>query len=247
MTFPSGGPGYPQQGGGGQPQPPGTGGFPQQQPPAQQPGAGLSPANLSMILTLFIALLGLVNYFIAFSDEAQGASQSVLFLLVGGLLAGLSVMPKGPRTLPFAALFSVLGALSAILVMVHIPELQDTPGILTVILILGILQMLVAIAALLLDAGVLKMPQPRAPQYGQPYGQPGQFGQGPGEQKGGPSGTQYGPPVNPPQAQSTVYAPQQGQFYNPAAKPESQPGQQGQPGQQPGTPPGGFGGGGQQS
>lgn len=249
MTFPSGGPGYPQQGGGGQP--PGTGGFPQQQPPAQ-PGQSLSPANLSLILTLFIALLGLVNYFIGFSEESQGASQSVLFLLVGGLLAGLAVVPKAPRTLPFAVLFSVLGALTAILVVVHIPSFQETPGIVTVILILGILQMLVAIAALLFEAGVVKMPQPQpqAPQYGQPYGQPGQFGQpgqGPGDPKSGPAGTQYGPPVGPPpQQQSTVYAPQHGQFYNPAAKPpegqqgqQGQPGQPGQQGQQPGTPPGG--------
>ncbi|NIH85574.1 DUF5336 domain-containing protein [Amycolatopsis granulosa] len=238
MTFPSGGPGYPQQGGGGQP--PGTGGLPQQQPPAQS-GAGLSPANLSMILTLFIGLLGLVNYFIGFSEEAQGADQPVLFLLVGGLLAALAVLPRGPRTLPFAVLFSVLGALTAILVVVHVPSQAETPGIYTVILILGILQMLVAIAALLFDAGVLKMPQPQAPQYGQPYGgqpgqqfgQPGQPGQpGHGEPKGGPSGTQYGPPVSPPQQQSTVYAPQQGQFYSP-------PGSEGRQGQQPGTPPGG--------
>lgn len=240
MTFPSGGPGYPQQGGGAQPNPqaPGPGGFPYQQ---QQSGPNLSSINLPMVLTLVVAVLGIVNYFIGFSDEASGSDQALLFLLVGGLLAALSMLPRGPKALPFAVLFSVLGGLYAILSVVRVPSSSDTPGIMTVILILGILQFLVAIAALLFEYNVIKLPVPnKPPAYGQPYGQPGPYGQpqqGP-EKQGGPQGTQFAPPVAP---QSTVYAPQHGQFYQPQ-QPESGPQQQQQqPPQQPGTPPGGFG------
>jgi len=237
MTFPSGGPGYPQQGGGPQPNPqaPGTGGFPQQ----QAPGATLSVGNLTVLMALGVTLLGLVNYFIGFSEETAGADMAILLLLAGGLLAALRVLPKGPKVLPFAALLSVLGALEGILVVVRVPSEGEVPGVVTVILILGILQMLVAVATLLFDQGVLKLPVSRPqPQYGQPpvYGQPPQYGQPQqGPEKQGPQGTQVVPPVAP---QSTVYAPQQGQFYQPQ-QPESG-GQQQQPGN-PGTPPGGFG------
>ncbi|GLY63440.1 DUF5336 domain-containing protein [Amycolatopsis taiwanensis] len=224
MTFPSGGPGYPQQGGGAQPNPqaPGTGGFPQQHAPV----ATLSSANLTVLLSLAVTLLGLINYFIAFSDETAGADFAIIFLLIGGLLAALRVLPGGPKVLPFVALTSVFGALWAILEVVRA---SVVPGIVTVILILGILQMLVAVATLLFDHGVLKMPAQRQqyPPYGQPYGQPTQPPQGP-EQQAGPSGTQYGPPVTPPPGQtpqSTVYAPQQGQFYQPPSEsgPQQQP------------------------
>ena len=229
MTFPSGGPGYPQQGGGPQPNPqaPGTGGFPQQQPP---PAATLSVANLTVLLALGVTLLGLVNYFIGFSEEAGGVDSPIMFLLVGGLLAALRVLPKGPRVLPFAALLSVLGALEALLAIVRVPSGGEVPGVVTVILILGILQALIAVATLLFEHGVLKLPaaQPRSP-YGQPY--PAHFGQPQqGPEKQGPQGTQFVPPV----PQSTVYAPQQGQFYQPQ---QPEPGAQ----QQPGNPPGGSG------
>lgn len=232
MTFPSGGPGYPQQGGGAQPNPqaPGPGGYPQQ----HQGGSNLSSLNLPMVLTVVVAVLGLVNYFIGFSEEAAGSDQALLFLLVGGLLAGLALLPRGPRALPFAVLFSVLGGLYAILSVVRVPSGAETPGIMTVILILGILQLLVAIAALLFEFNVIKLPaanpRPAYPPYGQ-YGQPQQ-----GPEKQGPQGTQFAPPAAP---QSTVYAPQHGQFYQPQ-QPESGPQQQQQqPGT--GTPPGGFG------
>lgn len=218
MTFPSGGPAYPQQGGGAQPNPhaPGGGGFPQHQAPA----ATLSTANLTVLLSLAVTLLGLVNYFIGFSDEALGADSAITYLLIGGLLAALQVLPRAPRVLPFVTLASVLGALEALLTVVRVPSGSSTPGVVTVILILGILQMLVAVATLLFDYGVFKLPAPRPQVYGQPYVPPfGQPPQGPGEQKAGPVGTQYGPPVTP---QSTVYAPQQGQFYQPPQ--QSEPG-----------------------
>ncbi|HEY3468521.1 MAG TPA: DUF5336 domain-containing protein [Amycolatopsis sp.] len=252
MTFPSGGPGYPQQGGGQQPPgPPSTGGFPQQQHAAHQAPSGAAglPQNLPLLLALVVAVLALVQYFLGFSDSGE-VGLGGTYLLAGGLLAGLHALPKGPKTLPFAALFSVLGALDVLDTLVG---MQTTPGIVTVILILGILQMLVAVGALLLEYDVIKPPAPKpaAPpysgQYGQPgqqqqqYGQPGQqYGQqqpGPVAQTGEPSAPfsqpgQYGspnPPSTTPPPQATTYAPQQGQFFQ-------QP-----PSDNPGTPPGGFG------
>ncbi|MDT7797129.1 MAG: hypothetical protein QOI78_562 [Actinomycetota bacterium] len=254
MTFPSGGPGYPQQGGGQQPPgPPPSGGFPQQQqhqpPHSHQASAG--PANLTqnlpLLLALVVAVFGLVQYFLGFSDNAAVGSATTFFL-VAALLAGLHVLPKGPKTLPFAALFSVLGALEALDSLVSLPT---TPGIVTVILILGILQMLVAVGALLIEYDVVKPPAPKAaaPSHGGQYGQPGQqqYGQqgGPqfGQQQPGQAGApgepfsqpgQYGSPnppstTPPPGQQATTYAPMQGQFFQ-------QP-----PSDNPGTPPGGFG------
>lgn len=259
MTFPSGGPGYPQQGGGGQPyQPaPGTGSFPQSPPPAPPVS---TPPDFGLIAALAVTALGLVSYFISFSSDAANLSGVVDYLLVGGLLAALRVLPKGPKALPFAAVLSILGGLVAISTVVRASG--SLPSIATVILILGILQMLVAIAAVLLEYGVIKppAPKPQVPQnpYGQPFGgQPGQqpqygqqhqFGQQPPPAQqhqpapgasGEPSSpfsqpTQFTPPASGPGVQSTTYAPQQGQFFQqPTPSPES--------GQQPGTPPGGFG------
>ncbi|MEV6879752.1 DUF5336 domain-containing protein [Amycolatopsis sp. NPDC051128] len=259
MTFPSGGPGYPQQGGGQQPpgQPP-TGGFPQQQQPHPAPsGAAGLPQNLPLLLALVVAVFGVVQYFLGFSDNAQ-VGLGTMLLLAGGLLAGMHALPKGPKTLPFAALLSVLGALDVLDSLVALPT---TPGIVTVILILAILQMVAAVGALLIEHDVIKPPAPKpaAPQYGgqyggqqqqqQQYGQHGgqhgqQFGQpghGPGPVT--PTGEssapfsqqgQYGSPnppstTPPPGPQATTYAPQQGQFFQ-------QP-----PSDNPGTPPGGFG------
>lgn len=257
MTFPSGGPGYPQQGGGQQPPGPPSSGFPaQQQPPHshQAPAGGVANLthNLPLMLSLGVAVFGIVQYFLGFSDAGDVGLGGV-FLLGGGLLAAMYALPKGPKTLPFAALFSVLGALY---VLDQLIGMQTSPGIVTVILILGILQMAAAVAALLIDQDVLKPPTPKpaaAPysgQYGQPgqqqYGQQGQQAQ-PGQQFGQPGHGpvtpggdapfgqgQYGSPnppstTPPPGQQATTYAPQQGSFFQ-------QP-----PSDNPGTPPGGFG------
>jgi hypothetical protein len=215
----------------------------------------VSGLNLPLLLALAVAVLGLVQYFLGFSVEASVVSQATLFLLVGGLLAALSVLPKAPKVLPFAALFSVLGALESIDAAIAIPSQSTTPGIVVVVLILGILQMLVAVGLLLLEYDLVKLPaaKPQTPQgpYGQQFGQPGpkqQFGQQPhyGQQPHGQPGqsepagpfsqpTQYSPPANPgPGQQSTTYSPQQGQFFQ-------QPPTEGEQRKSPGTPPGGFG------
>jgi uncharacterized protein DUF5336 len=252
MTYPSGGPGYPQQGGGQQPfqGPPPSGPFPQQGPPPSSGGPAL-PQNLPTLLALVVVVLGVVQYFLGFSDEAGDVGQETVFLLVGGLLSALHVLPKAPKVLPFAALFSVVGALGALDTVV---AETSTPGIVTVVLILGIVQMLVSVAGLLLEYDVLKLPAPKpaTPQYQQtqygqsgpagPFGQPQQYQQpgatppAPGQQPGSAPGQQPGstPPPGPGQ-QATTYAPQQGQFFQqpPADQPNPNPGT--------GTPPGGFG------
>jgi hypothetical protein len=261
MTFPSGGPGYPQQGGSQQPyQPaPGSGSFPPVPPPPPAgPGSYTAPQNLPILLSLGVVALGLIQYFLGFSDEAGVVGSATNYLLAGGLLAGLYVLPNGPKALPFAALFSVLGALDTLDTVIGIPAGGSTPGIVVVVLILGIVQMLAAVGALLLAHNVVKLPVPKpsAPQqnpYGQQFGQGGpqqQFGQQPprfGQQpgQGGQPGQDpsaqaapYSPPVNPgPGQQSTTYSPQQGQFFQQPASPPEGGGQQ----PPPGTPPGGFG------
>jgi hypothetical protein len=203
MTYPSGGPGgYPGQG--------------PQQPPQQPAGYGppqanpLAGVNLPFLLSLGMTLLGLVAYFIGFSDEATGGDQQIMLMLIAGLLAAFRALPNGPNFLPVAAVLSVAAGLWMLDAVVGIPEGSKTPGIVVVLLIMGILQMLVAVAAVLFDFGVLKAPAPRPMQYGPPSGQ---FPQQP------PPG-QYGPGAQ------TQYQPQPGQFPP--------------PGQHPGTPPGGY-------
>ncbi|WP_410604498.1 DUF5336 domain-containing protein [Amycolatopsis sp. lyj-90] len=272
MSYPSGGPGYPQQGGGQQPpQPhPGSGAFPQQ----QVPSSPASPLNLALLLALAVTVLGLVQFFIGFSDEADAAKEVSVFLLVSGLLAALHALPRGPKTLPFAALFSVLGAFGALDLVIGYPTVDggegrpevSLPGILTVVLILGILQMLVAVAALLFEHDVLKLPaakpQQQAPQapYSQqfpqqgpqgPFGQPGQQGPaatqvqpfpGAGQQQGQPQGEPSGPFAQPGGFQPPVTQPpgQQATTYAPQQGQFFQQPPSSEQGQNPGTPPGGF-------
>jgi Family of unknown function (DUF5336) len=204
MTYPGGGPGgYPGQG----PQQPQPG--PYGQPPQSNP---LSGVNLPVLLALGVTLLGVVAYFIGFSDEASGVEGGIQLMLVAGLLAVFRAVPNGPKYFPVAAVLSVVAGLGLLDSVIGVPEGAKTPGVVVVLLIMGILQMGVAVVALLFDLGVLKVPTP-APHYGPPSGQfpqqppPGQYGQ------------QY---------------PQQPGQYPP-------PGQPGQPGpQHPGTPPGGY-------
>ena len=80
MTFPSGGPGYPQQGGAPYLPAPGTGSFPQSQPPAP---AAPKPTDFGLIAALSVTGLGLVSYFVSFSSDAAPFNDVVSYLLVG--------------------------------------------------------------------------------------------------------------------------------------------------------------------
>jgi hypothetical protein len=156
--------------------------------------------NLAVLLSLGVTLLGVVAYFCGFSDEAAGASEQVMLLLIAGLLAAFRAIPNGPKFLPVATVLSVAGALWMLDGVIGIPEQAETPGIIVVLLIMSILQMLVAVAALLFDYGILKLPTPQ-PQYGPPSGQfpqqqyGGQPGAQPTQQYQQPG--QYPPPGQP--------------------------------------------------
>jgi hypothetical protein len=239
MSFPSGQPGgYP-----GQP--------PQSQAPQPQVGYGPRPASrtnpladlgLPALITLAVMVLGLANYFCSFASGAASLSLQVMVLLAGGLLAGLHVLPKGPKTLPFAALLSTVGGLSVLAAVIQSSGGgTSTPTIEIIILILGLLQFLTAAFVLLLEYELIKL----APRPAVPYGAPGTFPQsGPfpqtptarhnaPQQQGQPQGQ---PPRKPDAATHYVAGPPSSA--NPAPQSTQflqQPGQISQ--QQPQTPP----------
>ncbi|WP_033436799.1 DUF5336 domain-containing protein [Saccharothrix sp. NRRL B-16314] len=218
-------------------------GAPQQQPGPAQPAVGV---NLNLILPLLAAGMAFIAYLLAFADDVH----SEAYLYAAGTLAGLSVLPKAPKGLLYAAvpfaLIPTLGLLQGL-----ITTEADVQGMQIVLLLVALLETAAVVLALLLEVGVVNFQPKAANIYGQPGGwnpQSGGFpppGQQQPQQFGPPSG-QFGQPVSPQQGQPqpgqqpnqpqpTSYMPQPGQFGQPGqAVPPQQPGQ--------GTPPGGFGG-----
>ncbi|SEL22982.1 DUF5336 domain-containing protein [Rhodococcus maanshanensis] len=220
--------------------------------PGEPPSGGLGSKGLPFLLTLGVLGLAVVNFLLGFApfakvttfgDETLTQSSfeagypilALAFLLFGGLLAGLSLLPEQPYK-GAAAAASVVGFLIALFFMFSLSEGVSLAigGILG--LILAFVQAGVAVAVLLFSLGMLKVPAPKpagyAPQGYPTYGQPPQgYGQqqAPGQPYGQvPQG--YG---QPPQAQG-----------QPQAQPgygQSQPGY-GQPQPGYGQPqPGGYG------
>src|ERR1700689_1605005 len=192
MTYPPGNPGY---------------------PPAQSPGSYAAPAatsfnkgdegesNLKQYLTVAVLVLGLAIYLVSYGpmitrilpngDELveSGSTLPVDLALLAGLLAGVSVLPKAKNFFAVIAAVATLGGLLLI---------EDTIGAsgrgwaLWIAVGSGVVQAVLAISALLLDAGVITPPAPR-PKYDQYYGQYGGYygqQQPPYGQSG--YGTQYG-------------------------------------------------------
>jgi hypothetical protein len=175
MTYPPGSPGY---------------------PPAQSPGSyGASSttsftksddgeSNLKLYLTVGVVALGLAAYLLSYGpmitrilpngDELveSGSTLPIDLGLLAALLAGVSLLPKAKNFAGVVAAVSVLGALLLI---------EDTIGAsgrgwaLWFALGCGVVQAILGITALLLDAGVITAPAPR-PKYDQ-YGHYGQYGQ----------------------------------------------------------------------
>ena len=170
MTYPPGSPGY---------------------PPAQSPGgygASSTPSftksddgesNLKVYLAIGVLVLGLASYLLSYGpmitrilpngDELveSGSTLPIDLGLLAALLAGVSVLPKAKNYAAVVAAVAVLGALLLV---------EDTIGAsgrgwaLWFALGCGVVQAVLAVTALLLDAGVITPPAPR-PKYDQYYGQ----------------------------------------------------------------------------
>jgi Family of unknown function (DUF5336) len=238
MTYPPGSPGY---------------------PPAQSPGgygASSTPSftksddgesNLKLYLNVGVVALGLASYLLSYGpmitrilpngDELveSGSTLPIDLGLLAGLLAGVSLLPKAKNYAGVVAAVAVLGGLLLI---------EDTIGAsgrgwaLWFAVGCGVIQAILAVSVLLLDAGVITAPAPR-PKYDQ-YGHYGQYGGYYGQQAPYQShqqsgyGAQYGGyPSGPSTGGFSAVGPQSGPIQAPQSGPPGQ--QQGSP-----TPPTGF-------
>jgi hypothetical protein len=229
-------------------------------PPAQSPGgygASSTPSftksddgesNLKVYLAIGVLVLGLASYLLSYGpmitrilpngDELveSGSTLPIDLGLLAAVLAGVSVVPKAKNYAAVVAAVAVLGALLLV---------EDTIGAsgrgwaLWFALGCGVVQAVLAVTALLLDAGVITPPAPRPKydqyygQYGGYYGQQSPYQQQPPQQSG--YGAQYGGyPSGPSTGGFSAVGPQSG----PIPAPQSGP----QHAQQQGsaTPPTGF-------
>ncbi|MGO9032510.1 DUF5336 domain-containing protein [Mycobacterium sp.] len=229
-------------------------------PPAQSPGgygASSTPSftksddgesNLKVYLGIGVLVLGLASYLLSYGpmitrilpngDELveSGSTLPIDLGLLAALLAGVSVLPKAKNYAAVVAAVAVLGALLLV---------EDTIGAsgrgwaLWFALGCGVVQAVLAVTALLLDAGVITPPAPR-PKYDQYYGQyGGYYGQQSPYQQQSPQqsgyGAQYGGyPSGPSTGGFSAVGPQSGPIPAPQSGPQHGQ-QQGSP-----TPPTGF-------
>ncbi|BBY64986.1 DUF5336 domain-containing protein [Mycolicibacterium helvum] len=250
MTYPPTNPGYPP------PQPPGPYGAPA--PSFGSAEAG--PSKLPLYLNVAVVVLGLAAYLASFGPiltikaelgpfggaelSGGGGGYPVLATLVAALLAAASLLPKARDYSGVIATASAIALLTSIAQVVAKPTGFSVGWGLWVMIAFALLQTVAAVAALLLEAGIITAPAPRPRydqfgQYGPPpggyYGQPGPQGPPPGipprpgypSQYGGgyasgPStggfGPQSGPPTPPTGFPSFSPPPSPGQ--QPSAQPD---------------------------
>lgn len=224
MNYPSGG--FPAQGPQHQPQQPQGGQYYPQQP---QQGGG-TKLDIGLIAYLAVAGLGVLNLFFGFASVTANANFFELLngwvpglLFIAGLTAVFGVLPGDQKPGAWPAVLSA-GAVVPFLFFVFSTDADLGTGS-VLLLIFGTVQLLAAVGAYLLDAGVVTLPKPgqQQPAYGQ---QPG-YGQAGYGQPGQPAGQQghFGQPAHPGQQGQGQGQPGQGQ-----------PGQQGQGQGQPGQP-----------
>ncbi len=175
MTYPPGSPGY---------------------PPAQSPGAyGASStpsfaksddgaSNLKLYLTVGVVALGLAIYLLSYGpmitrilpngDELveSGSTLPIDLALLAALLAGVSLLPKAKN---YAAVVAAVALLGGLLLIEDAIGASGRGWALWTAVGAGVIQAVLAVTVLLLDAGVITPPAPR-PKYDQ-YGHYAQYGQ----------------------------------------------------------------------
>jgi uncharacterized protein DUF5336 len=181
MTYSSGGPGYPSG----------------QQPSTYAPTTQFAkvddgPSKLPVYLLAGVTVLGIAAYLVSFGpvgDLGEAGTSilvlGVIALLIAALFAVVGMLPKQANHTGVVAATTVVGFLLTIWDLVK--NAGDVGWGLIAIVIFAALQTVVAIAVLLLDAGIITPPAPR-PKY-DPYQQFGggyygqqQFGQPRGQQ-----------------------------------------------------------------
>ncbi|MGW5513847.1 DUF5336 domain-containing protein [Nocardia africana] len=259
MSYPTGGSGYnaPNQTPG--PTPSSGPSFGQQPTGSTGGSSGLSALSgkgLTFYLTVGIAALGVINFFLGFlgfatldlsssSDNSndrtlnlfnQGGTAPLALLLFAGVLAGISLLPKQKLNHPIIAAASVVGFLTILLQALDQGPAFKTAGAGWVVVFLSLVQAAAAVVALLFAVGILSEPEAKpaaaAPGAGgaSAYGQQASYGQSqPGQQQS------YGQAQAGQQAAYGQYGQQYGQAQGQAQQ-QSQAGQQqagyGQYGQQ---------------
>jgi hypothetical protein len=205
------------------------------------PAAPAGPSNLPLYLTAAVAVLGLLVFGFSFAapyglkgdTSNTDIPRDILTFLpaiaavAAGLLAGVDLLPKQKNFKAWVAILAVLGLLLAIVEIAQVPQVPpmlvkmtgasggfEATWALYCVLAFSVLQAGAALAALLLDAGVIQppAPKPQVDPYG--YGAPGQYYGQPGQQ--------HAPQHNAPQAQGQQYG-QQGGYQQPGAYPGARP------------------------
>lgn len=241
MTYPPGGPGYPQP-------PQSQFSAPTQQfervpePAPSAPGSSApsvapsapeaAESKLPMYLGIAVAVLGFAIYLTSFGpvfgEFGGSAFELVIAPVVAALLAGIGLLPKQTDRSAIAAVFAVLGFLLLILVVVSGAPIDWAfyPFI-----VFSVLQSFAAVGIVLLDAGVITAPAPK-PKYEQPH---------PYGPYGAPAGYYGQPPLGGPQQPG--YPPQQfGGYQGPSAPNSGGFPALGRPNSPQGPQPGHFGG-----
>ena len=219
--------------------------------PAPATGAVGGPVGrLGSMLGLVVLGTGVLTALVGFADffntkGGVGVGYYVnlsLLPLFAGLLAAVALLPKQVVPSATAAAAAVAGFVAVVFVILGKPDIVSLAVGAYVTILLTLVQAAAAVFALLLDAGIVSAPTPKAAQQagsGQPgpFGPPGQYGQhgqyaqyGQYGQYGGPppfGGRQGGPSGPPlfggPQGRAPQYGPP-GQHGQPAAQGQPAPG-----------------------